>query len=643
MSTSNARDRSNHPAALTLRPRNKRLISGLDDDYDASGSLLDFSTARNPSPAPGQLSSRSASPIPPAHPQRTRQRHPQAQQANGPLDRHVTAPTKTGGHETQLFANIWGHSWNALQGIASDLLGNEPDVPSNTDRTRVRRPIDRRPPQTASSGAPAMLWGPAGSQSKRQSDGIGGGSTEEQMAALRARKKRDMLTGAQSSRADTLGKFKRRLSDDRASLSAPPSSENDNRDAMVYVHHVAKDDTLAGITIRYKIALNALRQANRMWPNDTIQSRQVLMLPVDACGVKGRPCLGPDEEEDLLVAESESLSTLHAQEIAVSDSTAATPTLPAPTVDRDRARSISTNASSSQPASSAVDHQPLWHHDSWVLLPGSTTPTEIARLPRRALGYFPPARRKSRTFSDLDTPVTSIELRRSDDLLALDPPSQDVPPRHSPRGRRASNAMNGYFSNFLSGPGGVGTMSSNVKFPGPAQDGLNRMFAKHLPDVAPPRHHDALLQPDLPLYSDDVTPLPSGSSTPAYPHNVRNGKGAMKLENVGGAIESWVRRFTAKTQTPLADSQQAARVSVGTSSKGAGGIGDLIEMTDEFEIGADDDDPEEDQRGRAGSTSLGLLSQPTTHGNVVTSGHYSDTRAVLRAGSAGRGKGTKNE
>ena len=135
---------------------------------------------------------------------------------------------------------------------------------------------------------------------------------------------------------------------------------------------------------------------------------------------------------------------------------------------------------------------------------------------------------------------------------------------------------------FRSGPGGVGTMDRDVRAPGPAQDSLNLFFAKHLPDVAPPRNQHSLYQPDLPLFGDDITPLASGLSTPSA--------GNKNLEHVGGAIEAWMRRVASKAKDAMEpqDRQRAARASVGAPGKGAGGVGDLIEMTDEFEIGDDD-------------------------------------------------------
>ena len=138
-------------------------------------------------------------------------------------------------------------------------------------------------------------------------------------------------------------------------------------------------------------------------------------------------------------------------------------------------------------------------------------------------------------------------------------------------------------------------MNRNVRFPGPAQDGLNKVFAKHLPDVAPPGTQQQLLSPEMPLYSDNPTPAASGASTPKLGPN-------LNIENVGGAIESWMRRVAANAKTAMEapERNKAARVSVGVPGRGTRGIGDLIEMTDEFEIG-DDEADDEDGRGRQGS------------------------------------------
>lgn len=635
MSSSNVRTSSAHSTASTLRPRTNRLISGLDDnDATLSSSSSSYSlgygnssstSQRGPSP----YGSRPVSPIPPAHPQRAGITSA-SQRNNGYLSVSPARQRKTGADSPTSLAGLWGNSWTALQGIASDLLGNDLAAADANSKPRTRRsPSKLHSSRSASTGTPPSSWGPSAPTSPPRGSMIGTGTREEQTAAFRAQKRKDMLTRQESSYADTLGKFKRRLSDDRNSVSAPPGGEED-RDALVYIHHVKKDDTLAGITIRYNIAAGVLRKANRMWPNDVVQARKTLILPVDACGVKGKLA---SEDTAWPGSESDALSSMQAEEVS-------TPTadtlmnLPGSSKHtRTRTNSTSTYTTSSAAASSA-DTEPPWQHDSWVILLGNAKPTQIARLPRRALGYFPPARRKSNNWSDLDTPSSSLDLARTgtngSSNPARSPLRSDAPqrPRHT---RRTSNATTGYFPSYLTGPGGVGTMSRNVRCPGPAQDGLNKMFAKHLPDVAPPRNQNALYQPEMPLYTDASTPFGSGSLTPAYPHSSSGGGGSMNLENVGGAIESWVRRLATKTVSQSTDRHHIARASVGTPGKGAGGIGDLIEMTDEFEIGGDiDDDDDGLGRGRQGSVPDGGLLQ----GSSATS--YFDGAVVRERGKSGK-------
>ena len=148
---------------------------------------------------------------------------------------------------------------------------------------------------------------------------------------------------------------------------------------------------------------------------------------------------------------------------------------------RDRDRSLSTTSERPSPSvvSSATDSEPPWTHDCWVMFPNATKPTEIARLSRRTLGYFPPARRKSQSYSDFDTPSTSLDLNRAAffDPNTTSPITQDL--LQKPRVvRRLSNAANGYFPSYLAGPGGVGTMSKNCLLytsPSPRDGLLYRM------------------------------------------------------------------------------------------------------------------------------------------------------------------------
>ncbi|KAK0928823.1 hypothetical protein LTR91_004114 [Friedmanniomyces endolithicus] len=633
--SSNVRTSSTPAASSLLRPRNRRLISGLDEGDEATLDSTNTATSRIASPLLSPLDSRAASPIPSAR--LSRPESSRRTQGNRVLDRSVGRAAGGGQRDaangsSSSLSGLWGSSWTALQGIASDLLTGDAAFDASDKSKRSRRPLRGRSGPRSSTSAPPGHWGPGvGPTSHPGPASIGGGSRDKQLTALRAQKRKDMLTTQDASYADTLGKFKRRLSDEGASLSAPPT-ENEDRDALVYVHHVRKADTLAGITIKYNCSVATLHKANRMWPNDPVHSRDTLILPVDACGVKGKMMPG-SEALDLLSSDADALSAGQAEEVPTPDPQL----LNGDAFSRNRTNSSSTNTSR-RPSTAALSNgesEPPWHHDSWVILPGATKPTEIARLSRRALGYFPPTRRKSNCYSDLDTPSASFDLTRSttndQQLLSVSPSRQDPRP---PRPRRLSNANNGYFPAYMAGPGGVGTMNRNVHFPGPAQYGLNKFFAKHLPNVAPPRNHQALLTPEMPLYSDEMTPIASGATSPNLMATNVN------LENVGGAIETWMRRMATQAKGAMQnpERQKAARASVGTPGKGAGGIGDLIEMTDEFEIGDDDDvneshDDEEHGRGRREPV-LRVGLQPTS--SAVSYVDDTGTRERSKGGKKGK-------
>lgn len=137
-------------------------------------------------------------------------------------------------------------------------------------------------------------------------------------------------------------------------------------------------------------------------------------------------------------------------------------------------------------------------------------------------------------------------------------------------------------------------MGKNVKSPGPAQDGLNKMFASHLPNVAPPPNQSNLYLPDIPTYSDEPMPY-----TPNLAHAQPP---SINIENVGAAVEGWMRKMAAKASTALEQPSERGSANKG----GASGIGDLIEMAESFEIGEDGEAEDEEQhRGRQGSENNG--------------------------------------
>ncbi|KAF2748629.1 carbohydrate-binding module family 50 protein [Sporormia fimetaria CBS 119925] len=558
MNRSNA---SPHPqtnaSSSGLRPRPRRLIS-IEDEYNppTRGSESDGSA----------LSSRAASPIPRSHPSRP----------NFVTNASAQAP-KALRDTSAALSGLWGNSWTALQGLASNVLSNETDDAA-PNGTRRRKPLWDTHRRTSSNALPKQ-WGPSVSSTSH----IGTGLQEDRESMVRAMKRRDLLTAG-----DQFPTFKRRNSDDRTSNSAPPG-EHEDRDALVYVHHVRPQDTLAGVSIKFSCDPAVLRKANRMWPNDSIQTKDVVVLPVDACGVKGRPVPAPEPpptqsnvdllEEDLLGGDGEYASTN----------------------SHDKAPSTNTSLSL-VPSHSSNDTEPPWKHDSWVLLPNDTTPTQIGRMPRRTLGFFPPARRKSLAYSDA-TPRPSVDMPRSSTSTDHRPSfSQTTSPNPSTRRLARTNSSshprpgqrNRSGSNtFLPfGPGGVGTMAPNVKSPGPAQDPLNKLFAAHLPNVAPPPDQE-YFTPWAPSLLDagsgtSMQLAGSGARTPGS-------QAGLDFQEIGGAIEGWVRKVGSQASKMLSpEPGTPGRRKGGSGSEGLGVIGvsadggDLIELRDadaDFEFG----------------------------------------------------------
>ncbi|KAK5019402.1 hypothetical protein LTR39_000393 [Cryomyces antarcticus] len=285
----NSRTSSTPAVASSLRPRNRRLISGLDDE-PADG-LQSISSARIASPLPSPYESRAASPIPCKHLSRLASSNPARQTSDLDSSRPGAGLGPVNGKEPSgSLSALWGSSWTSLQGLASDLLGSNTTAAAKDKSVRTRKPLEATHRRSATS-VPPVQWGP--STSTTASHRIGAGSKEGREALVRSKKREDLLRANGHAYTDVAGRFKRRTSDDRASVSAPPG-ENEDREALVYIHRVRPEDTLPGITIKYNCQAATLRKANRMWPNDSIQSRKTIVLPVDACGVKGRRISAPE-------------------------------------------------------------------------------------------------------------------------------------------------------------------------------------------------------------------------------------------------------------------------------------------------------------------------------------------------------------
>lgn len=132
-------------------------------------------------------------------------------------------------------------------------------------------------------------------------------------------------------------------------------------------------------------------------------------------------------------------------------------------------------------------------------------------------------------------------------------------------------------------------MGRNVRSPGPAQDGLNKLFAAHLPSVAPP--------PGQEYFTPWAPSLLEAGSGTSYHHG---GSGAvtplggpgLDLQEIGGAIEGWVRKVGTQASKLLSEPStpgQGKRSAVPVIGAVGGDLGDLIELRDDaFEIGEDE-------------------------------------------------------
>lgn len=437
-------------------------------------------------------------------------------------------------------AGLWESSWSSLQGLASNLIGGDSSRVSSPGRSpqRRRRPIEATHGRNTS--APPAQWGPSGGQKQ-----IGLASREDRRILVQARKRETLLAANGHITPDVSGQYKRRDSDEGNHTSALPG-EQDDRDALVYLHKVKPEDTLAGVMIKYNCQPNVFRKANRLWPNDSIQVRKTVVLPVDACGVKGRKLIETGISSELL-------GDGHTEEIMPTPTAFQSPWGDLHDSPKDKATPLSSIPTSpSISISLSNSEEPPWKHDSWVIIDGFPDAVEIARLSCKTLGYFPRSRRKSLTFSDVETPPASLDLPRGS--------YQSSPPRgHKSKSTSSSGS---YLTHQLQGPGGVGTMGRDVRSPGPAQDGLNRLFAAHLPNLAARKSFESV----------------NSSSS----HGNGNG-----IENVGGAIEGWMRKLATKA----ANSVQPPTL------RGKSGEGDLIELSeDAFDVGDDDHAEDEDKR-----------------------------------------------
>lgn len=609
---------SSDPASATtsaVRSRPRRLVSFMDDEDDdsanksasysyndsqpfASGLSATLSaetgTARSRGATPSPLSSRGTSPLPMTHPSRVTESNRRGRSEATSLGRNGSSKASS----ARGTADFLDSSWSSLQSLASSVLGSDTgrNTP-NSNKAQTRRKPSRSDVYIRSipRSAPSA-WGPSGPTTPE----IGMGTKEERQALVQAKKREALLLADSDPILSRNFGHKRRDSGDY--FHQPIESEHDE-EALAYIHHVQATDSITGVTIKYGCQPAVFRRANGFWPNDNIQSRKTVLLPVDACTVKGRPVqtaetvdlLGPDMEDP-------------------SDSSIV------PTPVSGGRPSTSDNPKTSDSCDVAANR--VWRHESWVQIDGLPSAIEIGRVPRKALGFFPRTRRRSVSYTDAEPSFSSSQEPTRTPSPVGSPqlgPSQSALPRARPRGEfdKSSGAQRGRpphrrqrSSVHLSGTG-VGTLDRSSTAPGPAMDGLTQWFSKHMTYLAPPQ------------------PPPNFRRLSAGSESTVTSSASTGFENIGGAFEGWVRKVATRARTGLSELQQNSPTQQATNrgrSTGLLGVGDLIEMDDASE-------------GRRSPSVIGSRRLPDYSDSSTSSSRVGNSSAAATSKSRGAGPG----
>ncbi|KAJ5090557.1 hypothetical protein N7532_009241 [Penicillium argentinense] len=609
---------SSNPVATStksssVRSRPRRLVSFMDDEddtavnkashsaYDGSQqsstglsttlSTMDTGTTRSRGATPSPLSSRGASPLPMKHPSRVTESSLRGRNESTSLGWNGVSKVSSSRGATDFLDS----PWSSLQSLASSVLGSDTgrNQYNNAAKSHTRRKPSRSDVYIRSiprSQPSNSAWGP----SAPSTPDIGVGTKEERQALVQAKKREALLLAECDPIMNRSSRHKRRDSGDYHDQQ--PIEPEQEEEALAYIHPVAATDSITGVTIKYGCQAAIFRKANGFWPNDNIQSRKTVLLPVDACTVKGRP-IRPASNVDLLSNDAEDPS----------DSSIAPAATERPSTD------------DNPPDSCDAERNRIWKHESWVQIEGFPAAIEIGRVPRRSLGFFPRTRRKSVSYTDAE-PVSSF----SQDLTRSPSPagspqvslSQGILPRirtnkdnskpsgaypGRPQHRRQRSSLH------LSGTG-VGSLDRSSTAPGSAMDGLSKFFSQHMPLLAPP------------------TPPPNLRRS-SFGSESTVASNASGLENIGGALEGWVRKVAARTKAGINELQQGSpnqQAADRGRSTGLWGVGDLIEMDDTSE-------------GRQSPSPLGT--RRTEQQNTSSSSSYRATTTSASATSRSRATG----
>ncbi|KAK0735763.1 Arv1-like family-domain-containing protein [Apiosordaria backusii] len=449
----------------SIRPRNRRQASARDD--------VDNSSSRP--------TSRGATPIPAAHIGSVTGRNDARQEVAWRSPNTKGSSGQGGG----LLGSAWAPSWASVQNLATSLIASgESFINGESHRPETRNGTRAKGRQDGTRDDPSSnTWGPAPpSETRPRSDDIGAGTLAKRDARLKAMRTASVLESHEGVNGglEFGRKFKKKGSDEDLRTTA---SNDETEEHLVYIHHVQPTDTYAGVVLKYRCREDAFRKANGLWSRDGLQVRKYLMMPVDACEVRGRTCAPP------------------ADPAAKVDLLARTPDTTDPWGQPTNGSVFFSNSANNnqleQQSQSGDDDRP-WTHVRWVSIDSHPHPVEVARVSRRSLGYFPPRRKKSiHTMSTISTPRASVDAPN----LSVSEPNIGSP--RSPSSRRPSLLRSPIASShgtlptrsnstattsdndprpaWMRRPGGVGSLGRNVRAPGPQKDPLNDWAKKNVP------------------------------------------------------------------------------------------------------------------------------------------------------------------
>ena len=151
-----------------------------------------------------------------------------------------------------------------------------------------------------------------------------------------------------------------------------------DEEALVCIHKIRRDDTLAGIILKYGCQQASFRRVNRLWPHYSIQTRSYIFLLVEVCSVGGK------KVEEIQAEVFKSTQKIRTPDEATQWRTA-TRQFGSATDSVVASSPIMTNAY----LNLLVAADGVLKHYCWLKIASFSEPVEVSCMPRRSLGHFP--------------------------------------------------------------------------------------------------------------------------------------------------------------------------------------------------------------------------------------------------------------